>query len=216
MGTSNPSFFLVGSFPGHVGEMTVADSIDPRLAELERIGLGEGFREQLLRPRGIEPPRGCPHWHLKPARLPVPPRPLFECAFGPDFRLPGIAGRVSVSGGPAESSGSRNARWARPKIPSPTGSRYGSNRDSTGPGVINSQGWTLAGPAACFGRDSGYIGTSGTRPDGRLGPGLNRIRGGDRPTAFEFAQRATVADAEAEPRCPDPPGPTELAGMEKL
>ena len=23
--------------------------------------------------RGLEPPRGCPHWHLKPARLPIPP-----------------------------------------------------------------------------------------------------------------------------------------------
>ena len=140
MGTSNPSFFIVGPFPGHVCEMTVADSIDLRLAELERGEFGDRFREPLLRPRGIEPPRGCPHWHLKPARLPVPPRPLFECAFGPDFRLPGIAGRVSVSGGPAESSGSRNARWARPKNPSPTGSRYGSNRDSTGPGVISSPG----------------------------------------------------------------------------
>ncbi len=138
--TSNPSFFLVGSFPGHACEMTVADSIDLRFAELERIGFGDEFREQLLRPRGIEPPRGCPHWHLKPARLPVPPRPLFECAFGPDFRLPGIAGRVSVSGGPAESSGSRNARWTRARNTSPTGSRYGSSQDPTGPGVINSPG----------------------------------------------------------------------------
>ncbi len=25
--------------------------------------------------RGIEPPRGCPHRHLKPARLPIPPHP---------------------------------------------------------------------------------------------------------------------------------------------
>ena len=29
-----------------------------------------------LRMRGLEPPRGCPHWHLKPARLPIPPHPL--------------------------------------------------------------------------------------------------------------------------------------------
>ncbi len=29
-----------------------------------------------LRMRGLEPPRGCPHWLLKPARLPIPPHPL--------------------------------------------------------------------------------------------------------------------------------------------
>ncbi len=29
-----------------------------------------------MRMRGLEPPRGCPHWHLKPARLPIPPHPL--------------------------------------------------------------------------------------------------------------------------------------------
>ena len=29
-----------------------------------------------VRMRGFEPPRGCPHWHLKPARLPIPPHPL--------------------------------------------------------------------------------------------------------------------------------------------
>ena len=23
--------------------------------------------------RGLEPPRGYPHWHLRPARLPIPP-----------------------------------------------------------------------------------------------------------------------------------------------
>ena len=28
-----------------------------------------------LRMRGLEPPRGYPHWHLKPARLPIPPHP---------------------------------------------------------------------------------------------------------------------------------------------
>ncbi len=28
-----------------------------------------------MRMRGFEPPRGCPHWHLKPARLPIPPHP---------------------------------------------------------------------------------------------------------------------------------------------
>jgi hypothetical protein len=28
-----------------------------------------------MRMRGIEPPRGCPHRHLKPARLPIPPHP---------------------------------------------------------------------------------------------------------------------------------------------
>jgi hypothetical protein len=27
---------------------------------------------------GLEPPRGCPHWHLKPARLPIPPLALSE------------------------------------------------------------------------------------------------------------------------------------------
>ncbi len=29
-----------------------------------------------LRMKGLEPSRGCPHWHLKPARLPIPPHPL--------------------------------------------------------------------------------------------------------------------------------------------
>jgi hypothetical protein len=24
--------------------------------------------------RGLEPPQPCGHWHLKPARLPIPPR----------------------------------------------------------------------------------------------------------------------------------------------
>ncbi len=33
-----------------------------------------------LRMRGLEPPRGCPHWHLKPARLPIPPHPLSKTA----------------------------------------------------------------------------------------------------------------------------------------
>lgn len=28
-----------------------------------------------MRLRGLEPPRGCPHGHLKPARLPIPPQP---------------------------------------------------------------------------------------------------------------------------------------------
>jgi site-specific DNA recombinase len=29
----------------------------------------------VVRLRGLEPPRGCPHRHLKPARLPIPPQP---------------------------------------------------------------------------------------------------------------------------------------------
>src|SRR5437016_1460161 len=28
-----------------------------------------------MRLRGLEPPRGCPHGLLKPARLPIPPQP---------------------------------------------------------------------------------------------------------------------------------------------
>jgi hypothetical protein len=28
-----------------------------------------------MRMRGLEPPRGCPHRHLRPARLPIPPHP---------------------------------------------------------------------------------------------------------------------------------------------
>ena len=31
-----------------------------------------------MRMRGFEPPQGCPHWHLKPARLPIPPHPQQE------------------------------------------------------------------------------------------------------------------------------------------
>ncbi len=29
--------------------------------------------QRMVPRRGLEPPRGCPHWHLKPARLPIPP-----------------------------------------------------------------------------------------------------------------------------------------------
>ncbi len=32
-----------------------------------------GFALSLVRMRGLEPPRPCGHWHLKPARLPIPP-----------------------------------------------------------------------------------------------------------------------------------------------
>jgi hypothetical protein len=47
-----------------------------------------------LRMRGIEPPRGCPHRHLKPARLPIPPHPLGMPSRGdsdPHKLLPGGA-----------------------------------------------------------------------------------------------------------------------------
>src|SRR5690606_25596766 len=38
-------------------------------------GVAGGGREPrpVVPRRGLEPPRGFPHWHLKPARLPVPP-----------------------------------------------------------------------------------------------------------------------------------------------
>ncbi len=32
-----------------------------------------GQEKAMVPRRGFEPPRGCPHWHLKPARLPIPP-----------------------------------------------------------------------------------------------------------------------------------------------
>ena len=37
--------------------------------------LWASFLFKRLRMRGLEPPRGYPHWHLKPARLPIPPHP---------------------------------------------------------------------------------------------------------------------------------------------
>ena len=38
-------------------------------------GAPRGERSELyvVPKRGLEPPRGCPHWILSPARLPVPP-----------------------------------------------------------------------------------------------------------------------------------------------
>jgi hypothetical protein len=33
------------------------------------------LKTRRVRLRGLEPPRGCPHRHLKPARLPIPPQP---------------------------------------------------------------------------------------------------------------------------------------------
>ena len=36
--------------------------------------LGETFWGGMVRARGIEPPRGCPHMNLNHARLPIPPR----------------------------------------------------------------------------------------------------------------------------------------------
>ncbi|MDF2721607.1 MAG: site-specific integrase [Paenibacillus sp.] len=33
------------------------------------------FFVKVMRSRGLEPPRLLHHWHLKPARLPIPPRP---------------------------------------------------------------------------------------------------------------------------------------------
>src|SRR6056297_1372846 len=33
----------------------------------------ETVAQYLVPRRGLEPPRGFPHWHLKPARLPIPP-----------------------------------------------------------------------------------------------------------------------------------------------
>ena len=32
----------------------------------------------MVRMRGLEPPQDCSHYHLKVARLPIPPRPLAE------------------------------------------------------------------------------------------------------------------------------------------
>jgi site-specific DNA recombinase len=47
-----------------------------------RTNHGPGFRgrglnfDQVVRMRGLEPPRGCPHRHLKPACIPISPHPL--------------------------------------------------------------------------------------------------------------------------------------------
>ena len=32
----------------------------------------------MVRAGGLEPPRGCPHWILNPARMPIPPRSQAE------------------------------------------------------------------------------------------------------------------------------------------
>ena len=45
---------------------------------------------------GLEPPRACAHWHLKPARLPIPP-PALGC--GPGIVV-GVFGYGHVANGP--------------------------------------------------------------------------------------------------------------------
>ena len=51
-------------------------------AQIEKIpGVNELFKlahtqeVSMVRERGLEPPRGCPHWHLKPACIPISPHP---------------------------------------------------------------------------------------------------------------------------------------------
>src|SRR5438270_237949 len=71
-----------GDEPGPARQATAGDAESH--ADLRR---GTGRREPRpsvrapprvrapMRLRGLEPPRGCPHRHLKPARLPIPPQP---------------------------------------------------------------------------------------------------------------------------------------------
>src|SRR5580765_6146308 len=58
--------------------------------------------ELLVRKGGVEPPRGCPHRNLNPARLPIPPLPL-----GEPGRYPMAAGAVKAGRRPRSCRGGR-------------------------------------------------------------------------------------------------------------
>ena len=44
-----------------------------RLEYSHSVAVSNAGESHLVPRRGLEPPRGYPHWHLKPARLPIPP-----------------------------------------------------------------------------------------------------------------------------------------------
>ena len=52
-----------------------------------------GIRKSLVPRRGLEPPRPFGHWHLKPARLPIPPPGHGRCLTGRDGPLSTPAAR---------------------------------------------------------------------------------------------------------------------------
>src|SRR4051794_20602447 len=47
--------------------------VHPLTREMETAPQKPGGRFHLVREGGVEPPRPFGHWHLKPARLPIPP-----------------------------------------------------------------------------------------------------------------------------------------------
>lgn len=55
----------------------------------------------MVRTRGLEPPQDCSHYHLKVARLPIPPRPLgkepsYLICFAPKTQVFLAAGQMIV------------------------------------------------------------------------------------------------------------------------
>ena len=70
------AFFLESPLRAAVrSSMTVAQGC--REGEREEPSAPSGVKgsrkDWMVGEGGLEPPRGCPHWHLKPARLPIPP-----------------------------------------------------------------------------------------------------------------------------------------------
>ena len=87
-----------------------------------------------VREGGLEPPRSCDHWHLKPARLPIPP--LARAAPGnsnttaPTLPIRGSAsppGHLQAAGSPASAPAARPP-LGHPCRPAHTGNGAGERR----------------------------------------------------------------------------------------
>ena len=57
---------------------------------------GSGLFNLMMRKGGLEPPRPCGHWHLKPARLPIPPLPRRVLSREPEMAVGNSADCVSA------------------------------------------------------------------------------------------------------------------------
>ena len=69
--------------------------------------------------RGLEPPRGCPHWHLKPACLPISP-PRLEAR---DFTT--TRGRLNTkSPAPSQTDEAWSCRDSAGATPRPAGALW--------------------------------------------------------------------------------------------
>ncbi len=104
-----------------------------------------------MRPRGLEPPRGYPHWHLKPARLPIPPRPRRErvspgSGSHQEHRRMGSLARVRWTGKSLEGEGvlqSRAMRAPRGLLPRGILGLFRGGGDCTEGGIPRDFPWYL-------------------------------------------------------------------------